>query len=660
MRILPLLLATTLSIVATGSFAQQATWDSATYNLHKFEQKIGKEKYVVTKSGGSTVYKVDFRFVDRGSAVPLKASIVLDAATKEPTNFTIKGKTSRMSVIDDSISIINNQVSIRKDSTSSSIALKPNSFPIAGYSPGTAQMLLIQYWKRHQRPKRISMLPDGQVQVMLDGMDTISLNNHKTVLERYNIAGLIWGNELVWTDREGHLYCLITNDAEGDKLEMMLEPYESLLPDFINKAAVYSMRLFASANSTNVASSKILYIMNGTVVDVVNNKTIPNATIVIENGKIKNITTAKFKLKEGTPVIDATGKTILPGLWDMHAHFEQGEWGPAYLAAGITTVRDCGNEFGYINAIQKAIDEGKGVGPHILKAGIIDGKGPEALGIIQADNVAEAKAAVQRYKGNGFDQIKIYSSMKPAVVKAVCEEAHRLNLSVTGHIPEGMRLQQGIDSGMDQVNHITYITDVMKLDRKTFAIDLKAGKTDSVLQFLKDHHIVVDPTLGVFELSLRSLKDDITLIEPNFSSIPLPLQELFKNTGMAPKKAEALKGYIRSIKEVVKAMFDRGIPIVAGTDMGMPGYSLYRELELYVQGGLTPMQALTTATITPARVMGKELKTGSLDIGKDADIIIVDANPLDNISNIRKVSTVIKNGKVYDPKKLHKMVGFTE
>lgn len=388
--------------------------------------------------------------MDRGNPVPLKATIVLNGTSKEPISFGIRGKTSRISSINDSVTILNNKVVIQKDSITTSLAHKPNSFPIAGYSPGTAQMLLIQYWNTHQRPKEITTLPSGSVQIKLDGKDTIMVQQQQVILERYCIAGLIWGNELVWTDEQGHLYCLITNDAEGDKLEMMLESCELLLPTFINKAAVYSMRLFAKENgSVKVTASKRLYIMNGTVVDVVNKTTIPNATVIIEYGKIKDITTAKFKLSADVPVIDATGKTILPGLWDMHAHFEQGEWGPAYLAAGVTTVRDCGNEFGYINTIQKAIDDGKGVGPHILKAGIIDGKGPAALGIIQADTEAEAIAAVQRYKKNGFHQIKIYSSVKPAIVKAICKEAHRLNLSVTGHIPQGMTIKQGVDSGMN-------------------------------------------------------------------------------------------------------------------------------------------------------------------------------------------------------------------
>ncbi len=667
MRLFPLL--TTIVLLSNTATAQQPSWDSAVYNLHKFEKNIGKETYHITMAGGQIIYAIDFKFVDRGSPVPLTSTIKLNAATREVESFYVKGSTSRMSVINDSITIVNKQAFIRKDSIFSDAVVKPNTFPIAGYSPGTAQMLLIKYWKAHGQPKQIATLPSGNVQVVLDGRDNIpaASNNGKAkqlpvTLDRYRISGLVWGNEWVWTDKAGNLICLITNDAEGDKLEMMLEQYEASLPQLINAAAKYSMKLFAAQNKSvsKPYSAKLFAITNGDVVDVINKTVIKDATVLVENGKIKKVSTAKFKLPPGTPVIDATGKTILPGLWDMHAHFEQAEWGPAYLAAGITTVRDCGNEMGYIMAVQKAIDNGTGVGPHILKAGIIDGTGAASLGIITADNVADAITTVQRYKKAGFDQIKIYSSMKPEIVKAVCDEAHRLQLSVTGHIPEGMSLKAGIDSGMNQVNHIIYVYDAMQVDEKTLDVNITSPKSDSTLNYLLEHKTVIDPTIGVFELIFRSLKDSITAIEPNFYKLPLPLQTLFVNTGTNPQRAARLKGITLSVTKMVKAMYDKGIPIVAGTDMGMPGYSLYRELELYVQGGLTPLEALTTATIIPATVMNKQNETGSVTEGKAADIILVDGDPLANIGNLRKVSVVIKGGKVYDPEKLHGMAGFVK
>ena len=213
-------------------------------------------------------------------------------------------------------------------------------------------------------------------------------------------------------------------------------------------------------------------IVNANIIDVVNKTTITGVTIIIERGKILTLgKSPTIQVPSDAFVLDAKGKTILPGLWDMHAHFEQAEWGPAYLAAGVTTVRDCGNEFDYINAIKNSIDNGSGIGPNIIKAGIIDGKGPYALGVIQADNAGEAIAAVRRYKENGFEQIKIYSSVKPAILKIICDEAHRLGLSVTGHIPIGMNLEQAVDSGMNMVNHVQYVYSIMKRNNTTGAID---------------------------------------------------------------------------------------------------------------------------------------------------------------------------------------------
>ena len=633
--------------------------DTGTFFLHKFEQHIGKETFVITRSAGELSYQVDFKFVDRGSAVPLKAELKLSPAL-EPLSFSIKGSVARSATINDQIDIKDQEASIKVDDSIFTKKITGATFPVAGYAPGTVQQVLLQYWKNHHEPESINTLPFGSVKIKLDGMDTLTYNSTPLLLERYTVSGLIWGNELLWADKSGNLVCLITNDAEADKLEMMRVPYEPLLPELIARAAGYSMRLFTSAVPKKVNSGKLIAIIGGTVVDVVNQKTIPNATILIANGVITKIGKAGgFKIPKGAKIIDAKGKTILPGLWDMHAHFEQAEWGPAYLAAGVTTVRDCGNEFSYINAIKKAIDEGKGIGPMILKAGIIDGKGPFALGIIQADNKAEAINAVDRYKDNGFAQIKIYSSVKPEVVKYICDEAHRLNLTVTGHIPNYMTLQQGIDSGMDMVNHVQYVYSIMKRN-KDRSIDFKDSISIAAIKFIKDHHVVIDPTLGVFEMSFRSVKDDITVLEPAFYSLPLPLQALFKNTGQDANGAQKFRLLYQSMVQIVKVLNDQGVTIVAGTDQGFPGYSLDRELELYAGAGLTPMQAIQTATITPARVMKLDKQTGSIEAGKQADLVIIDGDPLTHIRDIRKVVTVIKAGQVYDPVQLHRLVGFSK
>ena len=182
-------------------------------------------------------YTIDFKFTDRGSPVPLKA-VIQTKTDGDPISFAAKGKTSRFSVLSDTVAIQGQKAYIHEGDNTYTKPLTGPAFPVAGYSPGTAQMLMLQYWKRHGRPSILSILPSGSVQIRMDGLDTVNFNGQNLLLERYIIGGLIWGNELVWADQRGQLYCLITNDAEGDKLEMMLEPYESLLPVFIKKAAV--------------------------------------------------------------------------------------------------------------------------------------------------------------------------------------------------------------------------------------------------------------------------------------------------------------------------------------------------------------------------------------------------------------------------------------
>jgi imidazolonepropionase-like amidohydrolase len=644
-----------LVIIFKSSIAQ--TSDSGSFFLHKFAQNIGKETYLLTRSGSTITYDIDFKFVDRNTPVPLKAQLVT-TASYEPVSLFIKGNTSRFSTINDTIRIQNKNVSIRVDDSIHTETLAPIAFPVGGYSPGTVQMVLLQYWKKHGEPKNIPLLPTGVVSISRQGKDELSIMNKPMVLDRYLVSGLIWGNEIIWTDQKGNLVCLITNDAEGDKLEMMKTDYESLLPELISRAATYGMQLFTASMKMDVSKKRLLAIVGGNIIDVEGNSSIGNSVIIIENGLIKEVGKASaIKIPSNATIIHAEGKTILPGLWDMHSHFEQAEWGPAYLAAGVTTVRDCGNEFGYINSIKSAIDAHKGVGPFILKAGIIDGPGPAGLGVVRATTKEEAVKAVDMYKDNGFAQIKIYSSVAPAIVRTITDEAHRLGITVTGHIPQGMTTKAGIDSGMDMVNHIQYVYAMMKRNKDN-SLDLQDSASVASLDYLKAHHVVIDPTIGVYEMVFRSVKDDILEMEPNYYTLPIPLQALFKNMGMPPAQAELARPRMQSMMNLIKALHDKGITIMAGTDMGFPGYSVARELELYVKAGLTPMQAIQTATIVPARVMDMDKRTGSIKAGKQADLVIIDGDPLKEIRNIRNVWIVIKEGQQYDPGVLHRMVGF--
>ncbi|HYA89196.1 MAG TPA: amidohydrolase family protein, partial [archaeon] len=276
---------------------------------------------------------------------------------------------------------------------------------------------------------------------------------------------------------------------------------------------------------------------------------------------------------------------------------------------------------------------------------------------------------VNRYHDAGFQQMKIYSSVKWEELKAVAEEAHRLGMTVTGHIPDGLDAYQGVDAGMDQINHIPYILDIMHprlpLDAKDDEslqadadVDLASADAQKAIAFLVDHGTVVDPTLAIYEFLTASAAKPTQSFEPGVAKVAPELARQLTDVGPPSPRTELQEKAFKKAVSAVGALHKAGVPIVAGTDQTVPGHSLYREMELYVQAGFTPMEAIQAATIVPARAMGLENELGTIEVGKRADLIIVNANPLESIRNIRKVEYVITNGVMYNCAELWRSVGF--
>jgi imidazolonepropionase-like amidohydrolase len=646
------------SIISLSLFADPLDADTLSkgvFILHKFQQPVGKEFYVFIKTGDSVKLESDFKFTDRGREVPLKTRMTTVAGNA--VYFEIAGSTSRSSVIDTRVIVTGDSIINVVDHIRHPMKKHLPAFPMGGYAPVSVQMEMIRYWKDHQRPLHLKSLPVGELTIVFDGLDTVSINNRKEALERYFVSGLIWGKELLWINHVGELALLFTNDAEGDKFEAVEEYYLPLLPEFLRKAAHYGMMDMKSGLPG--PESEVLALQNGTIIDVERGSHIQKGTILIQQGKIlKTGPVESVPIPRHAKIIDVSGKYLIPGLWDMHAHFQQVEWGPAYLASGVTTVRDCGNEFDFINAVQEAIDLHHGVGPRIMKTGIVDGDGPMALGIVRVNTAEDARRVVKKYKDSGFIQIKIYSSLKPEMIKAVSEESHALGMTTTGHVPRGVSVTEAIDLGQDQINHFTFILQAMAVDPESKKVLIDDPKSQAVLNSLLEHHTVVDPTLGIYEWIVRPLDQPVDAFEPGVNHLPENLLEIFKNTGMTPEAAKQRGVLVDNGKAIVWAMYQKGIPVVAGTDMMVPGYSLCRELELYQASGLSPLQALQCGTITPAKALKRDHESGSLAEGKVADVLVLDENPLTSISAVRKVKWVIKGGIVYDPADLRKLIDF--
>src|SRR5271154_2139229 len=448
MTFFALALAKSLSLTA---FAQSpAPVEQGKFILHKFEQPIGEETYQITRDGDALNVKVDFKFTDRSTPVPLTAAFS-SANDWTPRSFEIKGKNSRETDIDEAVEVQSEKIRLRDRDKWTEPARPPQFFTIAGYAPTTMQMLMVRYWAAHGSPAQLATLPRGQVKIEPRGADAVSIDGKEQKFDRFTIEGLIWGRETLWFDANRNLVAAVTTDAEFDHFEAIREGYESGLGTFVGLAGSDGMAALAEI-SKGISGSRAekIALVGGTLIDGTGRDPVPDSVVVIEKGRIVDAgPKSRVKIPSGAQKVDARGKTILPGLWDMHAHFEQVEWGPLYLAAGATTVRDCGNEFEFITAVRDAIANNRGLGPRILAAGVVDGSGPYSLGVERVDNPEQAREWVERYHQAGFQQIKVYSSLKLDALRSVTEAAHRLGMTVTGHVPIGITGYDAVNAGQD-------------------------------------------------------------------------------------------------------------------------------------------------------------------------------------------------------------------
>jgi imidazolonepropionase-like amidohydrolase len=649
----------------------QSIVEEGKFRLHKFEQPIGEESYAITREGGSLAVKMDFKFTDRSTEVPLSATF-RGAADLTPQSFEIKGKTSRLSTINEAIEIQPGKVRFRNREQWTDLAVPPQQFfTIAGYAPATMQMLMVRYWATHGSPSDLPALPLGTIKIEARGADSITVNGKNEALDRYIVEGLIWGRETLWFNTHRDLIAVVTLDAEFDHFEAIREGYESALNTLVAHAGTDEMAALATiSKQVSANSAEITALVGGTLIDGTGGAAVPESAVVFKKGRIIAAgARTKVKIPKHATVIDVSGKTILPGLWDMHAHFEQVEWGPIYLAAGVTTARDCGNEFEFITAVRDAIDARRGLGPHLLLAGIVDGTGPSALGVQRVDTPEQARMWVDRYHDAGFEQMKIYSSVKLEQVKAIADEAHRLGMTVTGHVPIGLNAFQVIDAGQDQINHISYIADIMHgplpadADRKAraqaiLAIDLNSPTVTKAVSFLKEHKTVVDPTVALFEFLTATTAKPPASFEPGTADVAPELAEQLTDVEPPSERTEMQEKVFEKELGIIGVLHHAGIPIVAGTDQTVPEHSLHREIGLYVQAGFTPMEAIQAATIVPARVMGFEKQTGTVEVGKRADLIVIDGDPLADIRNTRNVELTIAAGNIYKSADLWRSAGF--
>ena len=642
--------------IASLVAALAGLWQSApapiergTLRLHYVQKPIGYERYAVTRDGQSLTLSSDFDFTDRGGRVQLAATL----RTKPdytPLAFTARGKTYRFVNVDSQVTIDGATAIVRADGTEARVAIDPSFYTVDGYAPFSAQMLMLRYWKSHGRPRimhTVPGMPVNDVVVEAGKPEALRVGGKTVMLEPFAVDGVVWGRETLWLDADGSLAAAITR-AGGLGFEAVREDLEPALVELVERGTRDRIRDLETISASVTPVREGDYAITGaTIIDATGRDPVPDGVVVVRGGRIADVgPRSATNVPAGLPLVRADGKTIVPGLWDMHTHVTQIEWAPVYLGAGVTTVRDMGNEFEFITALRTAIASGRAIGPRLLLAGLIDGGGPNAFGVYYATSPDEAKQMVAKYHDARFEQIKVYSLLTPPIVEAICAEAHRLGMTVTGHVPTGMSIEEAVSAGMDHIAHL--------------AIRGEAGtpEVDQTIAFLKAHGTVMDPTQSWNELLGHAAGSPIAAFQPGVAMIPPPLNRLFSNAGTANVDAATARTRVERGLRIVRALREAGVPVVAGTDEGIPGHSVHREIELYVEAGFTPMQALQAATIVSARAMKLDQEVGTIEKGKRADLAILDANPLDRIRNVRRVRWTVAGGRMYETAALWRSVRF--
>ncbi len=653
-------------LLISSCSSKSSKWDNineeGTFIVHRRQSPIGEENYKIHTINDTIIVTSLQGENERGRITGVLSELKL-TKDLEPFYYSSKRISRDTTNVLEIEKIGPNKITIwEKHFDKVTKEVSGNFFPLHSNIPAGIEIMLYHYYFKKDQ-KSLPTYPRGEVTVTNTGKDTVTIGGTQKILDRYVTTGINWGGRTVWLDESKNLVALVK--ANTQIREMIKKEYIEALPTFIAGNVTEQMaQLSEYTKEVKGLEYPVTALVGGDVLVGLSKSVKKDMTLIIEDGKIVKIGKSEaVQVPNGAKIIDVKGKTLIPGLWDMHAHSNQVQWAPAYLAGGVTTIRDNGNELEFATSFRDAIAKEGAVGPDILLAGMTDGPGAKGNGIIRARSVKEAKEVVALYHKNGYEQIKIYSSIEPEILKVLSEEAHKIGMTVTGHVPNPVDdTRKAVEGGMDMLSHYNRILAALFTNKKVseigpyFMVDNEVtdDMVDDAIAFYLKHGTVLDVTFGLGVLRTLPKGNLMETIEPDAGRMAYELFEGKKfRAGINPLLSNKSKLNIIRSAEVLGKFYKAGIPIVAGTDNFAPGFGHFLELESYVKFcGLTPLDAIKTATIIPAKAMGYDEVTGTIEVGKQADIAILDKNPLLDISNLRTVSSVMTNGNYYESEAL--------
>lgn len=631
-------------------------------------KQAGQQEVVVGDDG---VVRVDFLFKDNGRGPELKEEYAL-APDGTYLRYSVKGTSTFGAPVEETFAIDNGMA---RWTSTSDVGEQP-AVAGAAYSPlgGTPQSMSVAIAALAKRADgKLPLIPSGTLTMRKVADADVRKGDETRKVQLLMLTGVGFTPGFVWA----------TNDATPRMFALIYPGYLHLIEDGwqANADALEQIQR-GSENAALIDMQKRLakpltgttLIRNARIFDSEAAALGPASDLLLRNGRIVSISDAGQEKAPAQHVIDAGGRVLLPGLYDMHGHI--GEWqGGLHLAAGVTTVRDMGNDNASLQRLMAAERAGKLMSPSVVPAGFIEGESPMSArnGFVIKD-LAGAKRAIDWYAKNGYPQIKIYNSFPKEILRDTVTYAHSLDLRVSGHIPVFLRAQDAVDAGYDEIQHINQVllnflvnetTDTRTLERfylpaKGVAdLNFDSKPVQDFIATLAKGGVAVDPTITTFDFIRQRAGEMSSPFGMIADHLPPDVQRGLRVAEFDIPDDETAARYNKSYDKMVEfvgRMYKAGVPILAGTD-GMPGFTLQRELELYVKAGMTPSQALQIATWNGAKYSRTLEDRGSISVGKRADLILVDGDPTQDISDVRKIALVVKNGTAYAPSEIYEALG---
>lgn len=624
----------------------------------------------IVEHGDDGVTRVDFIFKDNGRGPELKEEYRL-GPDGTFVRYAVKGTSTFGAPVDESF--VREGAVARWKSTSDQGEMRLDGTAL--YSPlgGTPQASSVAIAALARRADgKLPLVPSGTLTMRkVDEAEVVSATGKRKV-QLLAVTGVGFTPTFAWatTDAEPRLFAFIFPGF----LQLIEEGWQA------NAAALEARQKEAEGKALRELQARLAHPLKGTtlirnarVFDSERARLGEARDVLLRDGTIVSVAGAGEEHARADRVIDAGGRVLLPGLFDMHGHV--GRWdGGLNIAAGVTTVRDLGNDNATLQQIIAAEKAGALLSPRIVAAGFLEGESPmSARNGFVVKTLDEAKKAVDWYAANGYVQVKIYNSFPKEILRDTVAYAHAKGLRVSGHIPVWLRAQDAVEAGYDEIQHINQVllnflvkpdTDTRTLERfylpaKGVAdLDFDSKEVQDFIALLKARNVAIDPTLATFDFLRQragELSQAYAAVAPH---LPPDVQRSLRVAEFdIPDDATAAR-YNRSYEKMVEfvgRMYRAGITIVPGTD-AVAGFTLQRELELYVQAGMTPAQALQSATWTASRI-ARAGDRGVIAPGKRADLILIDGDPTANIADIRKVALVIKGDAAYYPADVHEALG---